>query len=155
MPRPRKITVSWSYPVLFDRRDGSCACEDRYGIYAVTRELRGREPELLYIGLTERSFARRMDEHQKRYEKNHRGFLVRYGEKKVRFGRVSFNDDGSVDRKLLLEDVETFFICRYAPLFNTSKAVHGAKVTYPNLVFENTGFRWKFDRENRMKEVLE
>lgn len=133
MPRPRKITVSWSYPVLFDRRDGSCACDDRYGIYAVTRELRGRDP----------------------YEKNHRGFLVRYGEKKVRFGRVSFNDDGSVDRKLLLEDIETFFICKYSPLFNTSKAVHGAKVTYPNLVFENTGFRWKFNRENRMEEVLE
>lgn len=155
MGRYRIITIDWSYPIRFENRANSKHIDDEYGIYVVTRKIGGKESNRpMYIGLTSRSFEKRMDEHEKRYELHRDNFRSARGTEYVRFGTISSSLKGCTEQecKQILEDTETHFIWEYNPVYNKNK-VKSAIVGDNPLIFRNTGYRWHFSSEETDKEV--
>ena len=106
-----EIVIKWSGPYNL-QTVGRHSISDNFGIYAFTRVWGGNEI-LLYIGKTERDFARRMKEHQVDWLHKVGGQI------RVRFGVLEMLD-GRRYTSEKLADIESLLIAWHKPCENTS-----------------------------------
>lgn len=108
MSHYNKVKVYWTRPVHVDE-SSNVPCIGKYGVYMITRKYVRNDVTwevLLYVGITTRSFYKRLSEHLHNESK----WCSAYGKKYIRFGIVSmYNMDKFIPKKLLT-DIETNII---------------------------------------------
>ena len=106
-----EIVIKWSGPYNLQNIEKHPVSES-FGIYTFTRLWGGNET-LLYIGKTERDFARRMKEHQDTWIHRVGGQI------RVRFGVLEMSDGRHYSSGKLAE-IESLLIAWHKPRENTS-----------------------------------
>lgn len=125
------VHINWFGAYRFDHHFNEREISLQKGIYAIYRVFGGKET-LLYIGLTTRSFQKRLNEHDKDWLSNVRGEL------KIRLGVLEFPNGGRYSEQKL-KDVESLLIVWHKPSMNTSSTVYYRRRF--NLVIINNGRR--------------
>lgn len=103
MPKYRRITIEWSYPIEINSILQK-ECVNDIGIYYISRKF-GEKQSILYIGKTTDCFQRRLKSHKEDWLDTYRG------KKFVRLGRIiSPKNISEAELKELINDAERTII---------------------------------------------
>lgn len=108
MPYKHTVSILWTRPALINEAYGISSIDD-CGVYLITRKYIRNDVEweaLLYVGITTRSFYRRISEH---FQTNSK-WCSAYGKKYIRFGTIFIYNLNHYNQKKLLTDIETNII---------------------------------------------
>ena len=151
MPKYRRITIQWSYPIEINHILQK-ECMNDIGIYYISRKF-GENQSILYIGKTTYTFGSRLKSHKEDWLDTYRG------KKYVRLGRIiSPKNILEEELKMLINDAERtliFYLSNMEEYELKANIVSTKSTNFENILkIRNVGYRGQLPKELFISEDM-